>query len=166
MILILSILWLVLTPFAGFWGGLLLMIDTTCAHWSLPAAQEIWALSAVVYLICGVSGLVFYKNKKYGLAFKTAIVPVFWLILQLLSYPFLHSPIRDCNLYIWVIASNRSVYEKPPYGNWQNPGVKMRVPLMAVCRPPPCWNSCFVNVCFSPESRHPPGVISSEVKGG
>lgn len=99
MTLILSILWLVLTPFAGFWGMLLLMIDTTCAHWSLSAAQVIWVISAVVYLTCGVSGLDFYKDKKYDLAFKVAIFPVFYFILQLLSYPFLHSPIRDCGLY-------------------------------------------------------------------
>jgi hypothetical protein len=97
--LILGIFWIILTPIAGFLGMMLLMIDATCAHWSLPVAQFIWRFSGAVYLLCGLFALVFYKDKKFSLAFKTAIAPIFVVILQLLSYPFLDSPIRDCGLY-------------------------------------------------------------------
>jgi len=35
--------------------------------------------------------------------------------------------------------------------------------LLAVSRHGSCWNSCLMNVCFSPESRHLPGVFFSDM---
>ena len=98
-ILILSSIWIVLAPIAGFWGILLGMIDGTCAHWTLMAAQDIWLLAGPVYLICGLMALMFYKGNKYKSALKTTLSPIIVVILQLLTYPFLDSPIRDCGLY-------------------------------------------------------------------
>ena len=77
-----------------------MMIDGACAHWSLPMAQYIWLFSGGIYLMCGIAALAFqFADKKYDSAFKTALFPIFVVVLQLLSFPFLNDPIRDCGLY-------------------------------------------------------------------
>ena len=88
---LLSVFWLVLAPFAAFYGGLFMMIDQSSGRWTLIVAQFIWLLSGLVYLGCGITALVFlYKDKQLDPAFKTALFPIVIVVLQLVSFPFLH----------------------------------------------------------------------------